>query len=174
MEPDSRRTHASPWQLAQDIGKLLPMSGQIGRLMRGMAMDPAFRERLMLAVTAVNDCRYCFYGHARQALAAGVSPQEIATLVRGEFDGCPSEELPALLYAQHWAGRGGNADAVAHQRLVEVYGAERADAIELALRVIHVGNMGGNALDHMLFRLSFGRLGRRVCRAKKPLAASRT
>jgi hypothetical protein len=28
---------------------------------------PAFRERLMLAVTVVNGCRYCSYFHARQA-----------------------------------------------------------------------------------------------------------
>jgi AhpD family alkylhydroperoxidase len=40
---------------------------------------PAFRERLMLAVTAVNCCRYCSFVHTRMALAAGM---EIENLFR--------------------------------------------------------------------------------------------
>jgi len=127
--------------------------------MRGESLDSAFRERLMLTVTAVNGCRYCSYEHARQALVAGVSAGEIEALASGMFDDCPSAEVPALLYAQHWAETDGKPDPEAPKRLLELYGEEASQAIEIALGVIRMGNLGGNTLDHILFRLSFGRLG---------------
>jgi AhpD family alkylhydroperoxidase len=127
--------------------------------MRGKPLDWAFRERLMLAVTAVNGCRYCSYGHARQALSAGVTPAEIEALAGGQFDGCPAEELPALLYAQHWAEADGHPDPAARARMSAIYGDEQARAIELALRIIRVGNLSGNTLDHVLHRLTLGRIG---------------
>ena len=45
----------------------------------------AFRERLMMVVTEVNGCRYCSYFHARAALAAGVSQEELRSLLGGNL-----------------------------------------------------------------------------------------
>jgi hypothetical protein len=42
---------------------------------------------------------------------------------------------------------------------VEIYGEEKAEAIEIVLRMIRSGNLLGNLWDYWLFRLSFGRLG---------------
>ena len=44
-------------------------------------ISPDFRERLMLAVTAVNGCRYCSYAHTRAALKGGLSREEISGLL---------------------------------------------------------------------------------------------
>jgi len=66
-------------------------------------ISPAFRERLMLAVTAVNGCRYCSYFHAKQALKSGLTPSEIGQLLSGDVTYCPEEQAIALIYAQHWA-----------------------------------------------------------------------
>jgi len=159
MVQRSRRVYGNLIELVKEMGRLMPEMGQVGQLMRGDSLDPAFRERLMLAVTAVNDCRYCSYSHARQALTLGVTPAEIEALAGGEFNGCPPEELPALLYAQHWAEMDGDPDPAARLRVSIIYGDQKADVIELALRVIRIGNLGGNTLDHILHRLSFGRLG---------------
>ncbi|MCK4314262.1 MAG: carboxymuconolactone decarboxylase family protein [Anaerolineae bacterium] len=41
---------------------------RIRAVMKQNLTSPAFRERLMLAVTAVNGCRYCSHVHAREAL----------------------------------------------------------------------------------------------------------
>jgi AhpD family alkylhydroperoxidase len=128
-------------------------------LMRGESIDASFRERLMLAVTAVNGCRYCSYAHARQALAEGIHSAEVRALQDGRIEGSPGEELPGLLYAQHWAETGGRADPAARERILEEYGADAVDAIELALRTIQMGNLVGNTMDYALYRLSFGRLG---------------
>ncbi len=127
--------------------------------MRGDIIDAAFRERLMLAVTAVNGCRYCSWAHAKQALVTGITGDEVKALLTGEVGDSPAAELPALLYAQHWAESGGRPELAARTQLVETYGAEIVQAIELSLRTIQWGNLSGNTFDYILYRLSFGRLG---------------
>ena len=127
--------------------------------MRGSIIAPAFRERLMLTVTAVNQCRYCSYAHAREALSKGVTQQEIDALGEGIFDGSPVEEIPAMLYAQHWAEANGEPEASVRDQVVMRYGDQVVDRIELALRIVRVGNLTGNSFDFLLHRLSFGRLG---------------
>ena len=119
----------------------------------------AFRERLMLAVTSVNGCRYCSHHHARQAILSGVTKEETDLLLNGVIDHCPEEEAPAIFYAQHWAETDVNPDSEAREKLIETYGKEKAEAIELVLRGIRVGNLTGNTLDYILYRISFGRLG---------------
>jgi AhpD family alkylhydroperoxidase len=154
-----RRIYRKPIQLIADFRGIMRRRKEIRPLMRGEVINAAFRERLMLAVTQVNGCRYCSYGHARQALAEGISQEEIEALGQGMFAGSPSGEVPALLYAQHWAEAGGEPDQAARQRLVEQYGEEIAAGIELALRMIRMGNLLGNTWDYVLYRVSFGRWG---------------
>ena len=64
-----------------------------------------------------------------------------------------------MLYAQHWAETQGKTDPTAHQQFIEKYNEETVEAIELTLHTIQMGNLLGNTLDYILFRLSFGRLG---------------
>jgi AhpD family alkylhydroperoxidase len=127
--------------------------------MRGEDLDPAFRERLMLVVTGVNQCRYCSYVHAREALAAGVSSEQIEALAAGAFGNSPAHEAPALLYAQHWAEANGRPDPEARRRVLERYGEQRVESIEAVLGMIRMGNLLGNTVDYVLYRVSLGRLG---------------
>lgn len=112
-----------------------------------------------MAVTAVNKCRYCAYYHTQESLRAGLPAAEIRQLLDGDIQNAPDDELPALLYAQHWAETHGNPDPAARQRLYAAYDPPRAEAIETVLRMIRTGNMLGNTTDWLLYRLSFGRLG---------------
>ena len=114
----------------------------------------------MLTVTAVNGCRYCSYAHARQALSEGISPEEIGALGDMAFQDSPPEEVAALLYAQHWAETDGEPDAAARSAVVERYGEDMVERMEIVLRMIRVGNLLGNTWDYILYRLSFGLLGR--------------
>ena len=118
---------------------------------------PAFRERLMLAVTAVDGCRYCSYFHAKQALKSGLTPEEIRRLLSGDVDNCPEEEAVAVIYAQHWGESDGQPDPEAVQKLQQAYGVERAEAIHLMLQMIRLGNLLGNSWDYFLYRISFGK-----------------
>jgi AhpD family alkylhydroperoxidase len=126
-----------------------------------------FRERLMLVVTEVNGCRYCSYGHSLAALKAGIPQEQIDELTAGLIpSAAPSQEIPALLYARHWAECNAHPEPQADAQLVETYGAEQAEAIQVLLRMIRVGNLLGNQGDYILYKLSFGLVGLRQDEAR--------
>lgn len=160
MKPFARRIYHSPAEFAQDMWILLKGRAIMKRIRQDDLISAAFRERLMLVVTEVNGCRYCSYHHAKQALKAGISPEELDQLLSGQFpEGCPADELKALLYAQHWAEQNAQPEPQLAVQLVEEYGQEKAAAINLLLRMIRVGNLLGNMWDYIIYQLSFGRLG---------------
>lgn len=88
MHEFRRRTYPGLRPVLRDLRALLARRDLIRAAMRDR-LDPAFRERLMLVVTEVNGCRYCSYVHAREALAAGIPPEQIEDLA-AMFDGCPA------------------------------------------------------------------------------------
>ena len=122
-------------------------------------ISQAFRERLMLAVTAVNGCRYCSYFHSRQALRSGIRTEEIRELLAGDVANCPQDEAVAVAYAQHWAESNAHPEPEAVERLRQTYGPGKAEAIHLILRMIRMANLLGNSWDYLIYRISFGRRG---------------
>lgn len=112
-----------------------------------------FIERIMMAVTEVNGCRYCSYFHARVALREGIEKDEVEQLLSGNFTDAPPEEVPALLFGQHYADRGGEPDLGALERLNKIYGEEMAIQIREYIRMIMVGNTWGNAFDALRIRM---------------------
>jgi AhpD family alkylhydroperoxidase len=126
--------------------------GDLRAAMRGKRVSKAFSERIMLAVTQVNGCRYCDYGHTRLALQAGITREEIDALAAGSFDQSPGEETIALLFAQHYAESKGQPDPESWERLVETYGEDTARDILVYIRMITVGNLYGNTLDAFFSR----------------------
>lgn len=107
----------------------------------------------MLAVTQVNGCRYCAYGHAKMALQAGVPEAEIQQLLQGEFGDLPASEVKALLFAEHYAETIGKPDLDVCAALIDTYGREVSSGILAYSRMIMIGNVLGNTLDAFLFRL---------------------
>ena len=112
-----------------------------------------FSERIMLAVTEVNGCRYCSYFHTQVALKAGMNADEINATLAGDFGNTPAEELPALLFAQHYAEQAGRPDPETVEKLMAAYGETRGRAIIANIRAIMIGNASGNAFDALRFRL---------------------
>jgi AhpD family alkylhydroperoxidase len=116
-------------------------------------IDHAFLERVMLAVSQVNACRYCLYGHTQAALGAGVPRDEIAALLGGSLADSPSGQAVALAYAQHYAATRGAPDAEAQERLANEYGQIGAARIQAAIHMITLGNLLGNTFDAVVSRL---------------------
>lgn len=157
--PFRRRYYARLGAFWQDLGAMWAARIRFRAAMREQVSLP-FRERLMLVVTEVNGCRYCSYFHAQVASSSGIHEDELRELLAGSIPaGAPAAELPALIYAQHWAERDGQPDGDAERRLREVYGPDQAEAIHIVLRMIRIGNLLGNTGDYWLYRLSFGALG---------------
>jgi len=152
-----RATYSNFGQFWEDTSFAIKNRKKIGLVMKGDIISPAFRERLMLSVTAVNNCRLCSYVHSKQALLSGLSREETERLLKGVIENCPEKETTALFYAQHWADTDANPNPKARHKLVEIYGKDTVEVIELVLRVIRMGNLVGNTWDYFLHRLSFGR-----------------
>ena len=88
--------------------------------------DQQFAERIRLAVTQVNGCELCAYGHAKFALEAGMDSSEVRDLLGGITRGVPDDQWFAIVFGQHYADTRGHLHAGAWQRIVEQYGAEQA------------------------------------------------
>lgn len=128
-------------------------------ILKGTTLNDAFRERLFMAVTSVNRCRYCSFAHTRAALKSGVSAEELKGFLEKQADAVPESEKVAVIYAQHWADSGGSPDPEAVKRLNDAYPPETAAAINLAIRFINFNNLFGNTVDRILYGVSFGLLG---------------
>jgi AhpD family alkylhydroperoxidase len=148
-----KRTFSSFSQFLKETAGLLKSWRQIRKVMRSKVISPAFRERLMLAVTAVYECRYCSYAHSKEALKHGVEQFEMEQILSGEFEKCPRSEIPAILYAQHWAESDGHPQAESLDKLKEYYAPQEIEYIHLYLRMIRLGNLTGNSWDYIISRL---------------------
>ncbi|MCA9903580.1 MAG: carboxymuconolactone decarboxylase family protein, partial [Anaerolineae bacterium] len=71
--------------------------GDMRAATRQHRISKAFAERVMMAVTQVNGCRYCDFGHARMALKVGVTQAEIDALRLGDLQALPEAEAVAIL-----------------------------------------------------------------------------
>ena len=114
------------------------------------------QERIMLAVTSVNECRYCSFFHSKLAIEHGCVDEEINAILRQDFNCVDSEELPALSFAQHFADSHENPSKKALKTLVQKYGRHRASQIIASCVMITIGNLFGNTLDAYQFRLAGG------------------
>ena len=143
----------TPHSLLQDFRDILAHFHEFRSAVRSKRISKAFAEKIMLAVTAANGCHYCSYGHAKTALASGVSQEEVDLLLSGEVGHASPEEAPALFFAQHYAESDGHPAPEMMQKLVETYGPEKARDILAHIRMITLGNLSGNTFDALLSRL---------------------
>ena len=153
----NKRTYKNPGELFRDLSFPFSNRKKLKEIREKELISAAFRERLMMAVTVVNGCRYCSYFHAREALKSGITSEEVQELLSGVVSNCPEEEAVAVTYAQHWAESEAHPDPEAVQRVQQTYGAEKAEAIHLMLRMIRMGNLMGNSWDYFIHRISLGR-----------------
>nr|MDO8088625.1 carboxymuconolactone decarboxylase family protein [Candidatus Sigynarchaeum springense] len=125
----------------------------IGMEKKGHGITPRFKERVMLAVTAVNKCRYCSFIHSRLALLSGCTAADVKAILDSEFGNVDENERVALAFAQHYAESRGKPDRDAARKLLLAYGQENASSIVASIQGIMVGNLTGNTLDAFEARL---------------------
>jgi AhpD family alkylhydroperoxidase len=115
-------------------------------------LSKEFMERIMLAVTSVNECRYCSYYHTKIALESGCSDDEIREILGGDLSCADQYELPALAFAQYFAESQEKPSKKALKQLIKVYGIEKSQQIITACRMITMGNLFGNTIDAYIHR----------------------
>lgn len=124
----------------------------IRKSIKSSNVSKAFSEKIMLAVTQVNGCRYCNYLHTKNAIDAGASEEEISALVNGELGDIGNDESLALMFAQHYADTDGDFDKETYHKFLEHYGKDKARDILATIRAIMAGNIHGISLDALQSR----------------------
>ncbi len=159
MHKFNRRYYRNIFELLKDLGLVVHNPPILVKLLLSSEISHAFRERLMLVVTAANRCRYCARFHRRVATTCGLTKEDVDLFLSGVVDHCPETEYVALGYAQNWAENNGVPEPDILSLLLDQYGEQIAMQINVILRLIRIGNLLGNSFDFILFRLSAGRLG---------------
>lgn len=143
----------TPRDFYRFMNEMLTNVGDMRGARRKNLITTQFGERIMLAVTEVNGCRYCSYFHTQVAFKAGMNGAEIRETLSGNFSQAPADEIPALYFAQHYAENAGKPDPEMVNQLMTIYGDEKSRAIIGYIRAIMIGNAWGNAFDSLRFRL---------------------
>jgi AhpD family alkylhydroperoxidase len=146
----------TPRAFVRDLGDLVAQLPAFRESARSGRVSRAFAEKIMMAVTAVNGCRYCARFHTGLALREGVSAEEIERILSAELGAFPEEEAVALAFAQHWAETAGQPDPLAERRFREYYGPQISEDLLHWMRMIRFGNLAGNTWDAILWRLGIG------------------
>ena len=120
---------------------------------RSPSLSHKLQERIMLAVTSVNECRYCSFFHTKMALESGCSETEIQAILDHDLSCADQEEFPALAFAQHFAESHENPSRAAVKHLVAYYGVYKTRQIIASCWMITLGNLYGNTIDAYRSRL---------------------
>jgi AhpD family alkylhydroperoxidase len=119
-------------------------------------ISAALREKIMLGVSSVTDCRYCAWGHGHWAMAHGVSLEEVNQILSQQTESLQARdpaEAAAILFAQHYAEHLEQFDPAAIGNLRAHYSDAQVAEILAYVRTVTLGGLAGNTLDAFLGRL---------------------
>ena len=140
--------------LLKDLCWLLSRFRRFSKAKKSERVDKAFIEKLMLVTTAVNECVYCAWFHAKMAVRSGIEKKEVNDMLNLQFNTDTSNyQTLALLYAQHFAETNRKPDKEMTDKLFDYYGEKSTKEIILFIRAIYFGNLSGNTFDAFLSRL---------------------
>lgn len=146
----------TPASFFSTIGNILASSPALIKALFKTKTSAVLREKIFLAVSSINDCRYCSWGHSHWALARGVSLEEVNQILSQQTDELlvrsPSEAA-AILFAQHYAEFLERFEPESVDNLRQYYSQAQIAEILGYVRLITFGNLAGNTFDALLERL---------------------
>lgn len=152
MNAFRKRTFTLPL-LAASLGAALRQLPAATRALRRPATSRALQEEVMLAVTSVNDCRYCDWVHTGLALEAGVDLADLHATLSGDGRRLSERDAAAVFYAQHFAETQRQPTAQARARLHAHFSPAEVRELEAFIDLIWFANLSGNSADAVLARL---------------------
>lgn len=110
---------------------------------------PDFREKLILAVTGINNCAPFSFIHTKTAIEKGVKISEVKRLLEGRLDTFPEDEATALFYAKHWAETRGKINGRHRQAVISFFGLRETRLLESVVISAHFATLCANtAIGH--------------------------
>jgi AhpD family alkylhydroperoxidase len=149
----AKRTFTLPLLLRSAVALVLYMPVRWITLMKP-ATSRALREKVVLGVTSVNDCRWCSWLHSGIALKHGVSLDELRSLLEpGTFGALDDREATAVLFAHHFAATLRQPTPAARHALARQFTPWQRLEIMAWIHFIYFCNLAGNSADAWLARL---------------------
>ena len=151
----------TPANVIETVGNVVVSTPVLLRALVRPKTSAALREKVVLGVTAINDCGYCKWGHMHWAMANGVSLEEVNAILGLQTEAQAAKnpaEAAAILFAQHYAESLDRLDPEAVENLRRHYSNAQVDEILGYVRAITLGSLTGNTVDAFLGR--FRRHGR--------------
>lgn len=160
-----QKKHYTPRSFLVGAVRFVQNIPRLVRAKRADRVSDQFAEKIMLAVTAVNECQYCTRYHSDLARETGMDQETIDSILESDINAAvDDEERPALVFAQQYAEANEDPDAAAVAALREAYGPATAADVMAFVRAIYFGNLAGNTYDAVRFAV-----GRRVSRGRRSL-----
>jgi AhpD family alkylhydroperoxidase len=117
------------------------------------ATSRSLREKVIIGVTSVNDCRWCSWLHTGIALRQGVNLDELQSLLdSGTFGTVTDREATAILFAQHFADTLRHPTPEARAALAKQFTLYQRLEIMSWIHFIFFANLCGNSADAWLAR----------------------
>ena len=116
----------------------------------------SLREKVMLGVTAINDARFCKWGHAHWAFSQGVSLEEVHRILSNRDDsleGNDPAEVAAIRFGQHYARHLHEIDLESAKNLRAFFNQAQIREILGYVFFITFTNLSGNTVDLLLDRI---------------------
>lgn len=139
------------------LGKSLAAAAITSPVMLRALVKPrlptSLREEVMLAVTSVNDCRYCSWVHTGLALENGVDMEDLGMLLGKSLDNVEEREAVAILFGKHFADTVRQPSAQARAKLAAHFSPAEQREIMAYIHAIYFANLTGNSADAILARL---------------------
>jgi AhpD family alkylhydroperoxidase len=134
-------------RLKQELFRFIHNGFQMIDTISSGRISQGFMERIMMSITAVNQCRYCSWVHTRMALENGCTLDEIKKIMDFDFTNICEEEYIALTFCHHYAESDRHPSREAIHRFIDYYGVQKARDIYHIISMIYFGNLTGNTVD---------------------------
>jgi AhpD family alkylhydroperoxidase len=151
----SPRTFASPAEAIRDLVGLARRTRPLAKAYLRGGLDPAQRERVMVAVSRVNACRGCTHVHERWARRAGVTEDDLQAIGLGDLGALDDRDRAAVAYAaavtqaRFRAPIAAGLAASAGDHLAP----DELAAVDAVARMIALANLSVNTADGLFKRL---------------------
>tara|TARA_R110002073_G_scaffold84612_3_gene201560 strand:+ start:14979 stop:15560 length:582 start_codon:yes stop_codon:yes gene_type:complete len=152
MQPFTKRTFTTLLFVASLSAAAVSLPRLCAVLVRPR-LSAALREKIMLGVTSVNDCRYCSWVHTGLALENGVDMESLQELLQQNIHAANEREGVAILFGKHFADAVRKPSTAAKEKLAEYFTAAERREIMTYIHIIYFANLTGNSADALLARL---------------------
>ena len=149
-----RKRSITAGQLVGSVASLAPELSTMYRVWLRHHIYTVFREELMLAVSRLNDCRYCSWGHQEWAHIGGASDEELAQIEQLDPSGFDRRKWLAITCVRALVKENvRRIQPELRREMPHKYSPREIREIELIAKVMDIGNRDSNTWDAMLSRL---------------------